>query len=67
MKWKRTDDPEVIASGPYFIRRGKSASGVTRYVLGVRNGSNDECLGGFAEAEQAKQEAERHDGLDRKQ
>lgn len=64
MKWKRTPDPDVIASGPYFIRRGKSACGVTRYVLGVRNGSNDECLGGFAEAEQAKQEAVKHGSED---
>ena len=54
MKWRRTDDPDLIVCPPYFIRR------CGRYVLGRDMGRDvAECLGGFDSADEAKAEAER--------
>ena len=55
MKWRATDDPDVIASGPYFIRRARS----DRFVLGRRVGKHDECLGGFDTADEAREAAKK--------
>lgn len=53
MKWDRTTDPNVIACGPFYIRRCKGPNGV-RYLLG----QGRDCLGGWDSAEEAKREAE---------
>lgn len=54
MKWRRTDDKDLIASPPWFIRR---CNGV--YLLGRDTGQGTaECIGGFASADEAKQRAE---------
>lgn len=53
MKWQSTPDRNVIASGPFYIRRCNGPNGV-RYLLG----KGPECLGGFDSADEAKREAE---------
>ena len=56
MKWKRTDDPDLIVSPPFFIRRWPD---VGRYVLGRDMGREiAECLGGFDSGADAKARAE---------
>jgi hypothetical protein len=49
--WRATNDPDLIVSPPYFIRRRAG-----RYVVGRDIGAgNAECLGGFDSADEAKQ------------
>lgn len=58
MKWKKTNDPNVIECPPFFIRRCEGRNG-TRYVLGRDIGKgNAECLGGFDSPDEAKKAAE---------
>lgn len=53
MKWQKTNDPDLIESPPFYIRRCRGRNG-TRYLLG----KGPACLGGFDSADEAKRAAE---------